>query len=666
MKNFYKYIVAILAITFTHTNTQAQYTRYIVKLKNKGGTPFTLAAPNTYLTAKAVARRTKYNLSIDSTDLPITPRYIDSIKAVPNVTILNVSKWLNQVAISTTDPMAIAKINNFTFVINSSGIATKTLPVGLNKNISASKLAFEILPNTITTNTTNQLTTGLNYGNSASQIALHKGDFLHDYGFLGQGMTIAMMDAGFNTVNTNTGIDSLRINNQIKGTWDFVAREASVNEDDAHGFYCLSIIGANKPGQMIGSAPKANFYLYRTEDVASEYPIEEQNWAAAAELADSLGVDVFSTSLGYIDFDDASFDYTYAQRNGNTAIMTRAADLAAKKGIIVCNSAGNNGNSNAFPNYKYVAVPADGDSVVAVGACNSTGQITSFSAWGPTSSGKVKPNVTSVGAGTSFVNLGGSPSNGNGTSFSNPNIAGLITAYWQAFPEFSNMTVIDLVQQTSSIGNTPDDRYGYGLPNMKKAFVAGLQKLQTQNATINNCKATVQFAAKDNGSSTYELQRKLSNETVFTTVKTIPSISGAFALKSYTVADSITSTALGTVQYRIKHTMSTDTSFVYTTSSTVNYTTICTTAIPPIVLPTDAIVIAPNPVKTTLTIKLGSLYAANTTIKIIDTKGAVVHQSVSSTTINLINTAQWATGIYIVELINNGKKITSKKILKAY
>jgi hypothetical protein len=621
-----------------------------------------MASPAAYLSAKSISRITRYNIAIDSTDLPVTPRYLDSIRSVPNVTILNTSKWLNQVAIRTTDPNAIIKINSFPFVSGTNPLAARLL-IRNPFDISAEKLKITPSTGSLQRTGNNNRVTGLNYGNSLGQINIHNGQFLHDYGFLGQNMTIAILDAGFNTYLTNPGIDSLRINNQIKATWDFVANEASVNEDDAHGFYCLSIIGANKPGQMIGTAPKADFYLYRTEDVSSEYPVEEQNWIAGAERADSIGVDVFSTSLGYIDFDNAIFDYSYPMRNGNTAMITRGADLAAKKGILVCNSAGNNGNGlGGFVDYKYVAVPADGDSVLAVGACNVSGAIAAFSAWGPNSNGKIKPNVTSVGVGTSFINTGGTPSNGNGTSFSNPNIAGLITDLWQAFPELSNMEMIGITQESSHIFSAPDGRFGYGIPNMKKAFILGLKKVYTVTPTISSCFVNADFKAKDNGNSVYELQRKLPNETGFSTLKTLNASVGSFALKNYNFKDTITTLNFGAVSYRIKHTMGTDTSFFYN-DFTVNHNSACVTALNNVNL--YRIKITPNPFHHQIQINTGSLNSSKTSVHITDVNGSTILRKAFNGQNNLfIQTAKWPAGIYLVAILDHQKQIYRVKILK--
>ncbi len=279
-------------------------------------------------------------------------------------------------------------------------------------------------------------------------------------------MSVAILDAGFYHYLSLPAFDSVRNNNQVKETYDYVANEVSVNEDHYHGMMCLSIMAGNIPGQLIGSSPKANYYLYKTEDVSSESPVEEQNWAAAAERADSIGVDVISTSLGYNQFDNPIFNHTYADMNGNTTIAARAADFAAKKGMIVVVAAGNEGNST----WHFITTPADADSVVAVGAVNTSGVIGSFSSYGPSSDGQVKPAVASVGVGTALSSTTGPIITGNGTSFATPNMAGLITCLWQAFPEFTNMEIIQAVEKSSSIYNSPDDRIGYGIPNFHIAY----------------------------------------------------------------------------------------------------------------------------------------------------------------------------------------------------
>ena len=337
MKKLLPLIIIVLA---TVNESQAQFTRYIVKLKNKGSSPYSLSSPLSYLSQRAIDRRIKYSLPVDSTDLPVTPSYVNQIDNVPNVTILNVSRWLNAVSIQTSDANAITAINALPFVQSVSGIAARNMDPGppnpdkfeLEKNITELPI---------------QRIEGINadyfnYGTASyNEIHLHNGEFLHNIGLRGQGMQIAMLDNGFNNYTVLKAFDSVNANAQVLGTWDFVAREQNVSNDGSHGMSCFSTIAANIPGQFIGKAPKANFWLYQTEDNASEYPIEEHNWVCGAERADSSGTDVISSSLGYSTFDNAALNYTYSNMDGNTTISARGADMAAKKGLLVFNAAGN-------------------------------------------------------------------------------------------------------------------------------------------------------------------------------------------------------------------------------------------------------------------------------------------------------------------------------------
>ncbi|MEO5646808.1 MAG: S8 family serine peptidase, partial [Chitinophagaceae bacterium] len=319
----HKLLLLVFLSIILSTRAEAQFSRYIIRFKDKGSNPFTLSNPSQYLTQRAISRRTRYNIQVDSTDLPVTPRYIDSLRLSGNVSILNISKWLNQVLIKTTDAAALAKINAMPFVLTSSPIAPRLQnrgggldKLGKTDNIEGNN---DLSPE--------NLTDYYSYGRSNGQVKIHKGDFLHNHGFRGEGMHLAMLDAGFFNYLTLRTFDSIRQNNQILGTWDFVANEQSVNEDNSHGMLCLSTIAANIPGVFIGTSPKTSFYLYRTEDVASEYPVEEQNLAAGLERSDSLGVDLCSISLGYYEFDNPIFNYTYANLNGNITISARASDL---------------------------------------------------------------------------------------------------------------------------------------------------------------------------------------------------------------------------------------------------------------------------------------------------------------------------------------------------
>lgn len=459
------YVAVFLCLLFTFAS-KAQLS-YTVKLKYKKSNTYSLSQPSAFLSQKAIQRRIKEHVAIDSTDLPISTAYLDSIANVPGVNIISKSKWFNRIVVELTDPFAIDIINAFPFVEQSHVTSVALVrsdfvqldKTDLNtKNIQGLRSVLE---------TQGVQADTVNYGNNYPQVHIHEGEYLHNQGFRGQGITIAVLDGGYLNYLTNPAFDSVRNSHQILGTYDFVMNDSSVNEDNSHGANVLSMMASNRPGMMVGTAPKANYWLFRTEDVSSEKPIEEYNWIEALEKADSLGADMISSSLGYYVFDDPQFDHTYAQRDGNTTAITIAADMAVKKGMIVMNAAGNSGNA---PNdTKYILCPGDGDSVMTVGAVNTSGVIAGFSSWGPNGAGKLKPNIVSVGAAAVYTNSLGNIVMGNGTSLANPNMAGLVACLWQAFPEFSNTDIMDAVQRSSHMYANPDNRYGYGIPNFRTA-----------------------------------------------------------------------------------------------------------------------------------------------------------------------------------------------------
>lgn len=556
-------LLIFIALFVTEAESYAQFTKYIVRLKDKGSNPFSISNPIQYLTQRSIDRRTRYNISIDSTDLPITPRYIDSIRMAGAVTILNTSKWLNQVAIQTSDAAALVKINNFPFVVSTGPVAPRNnlndVPVNKKLDVSYSDINKPEPANIITGDY-------YNYGQSYGQVHLHNGEFLHNRGFRGEGMHMAVLDAGFFNYLTLPTFDSIRNNGQVLGTWDFVSRHASVNEDHPHGMQCLSTIAANMPGVFMGTAPKTSFYLYRTEDVSSEYPIEEQNWVAGMERADSLGVEITSTSLGYFNFDNPMFNYTYADMDGNTSLSAKGADLAAKKGILCVLAAGNEGNSA----WRYIITPSDADSVMAVGAVNVAGNVGSFSSYGPSSDGQIKPSVAAVGVSAVIANTStGQPGFGSGTSFACPNMAGLTTCLWQAFPEINNMGIINVMQESATRATNPNDRIGYGIPDMKKAFVKLIKQLYTQQSAVSNCSVTLQWAAKTDSVISIEVERKLPAELNYTVVNTKAS-TGAFQSRNFSFVDDLRNFPTTGVKYRFKMNIAADTSF-YLDSMTISF-----------------------------------------------------------------------------------------------
>ncbi len=651
-----KPIITIIFCIFFAMNTTAQ-TRYIVKFKDKGSNPFSIANPAQYLSQRSLQRRTRYNIAIDSLDLPVTPRYIDSVRLAGAVTILNASKWLNQVTIRTTDVAALAKINSFPFVVSATATASKTTeqPVPVNKVLdkaSTTPFSFDISSSFAERTQANDLA----YGASNGQIHLHKGEFLHNHGFKGEGMLLTVLDGGFFRYQTLPTFDSIRINNQILNVWDFVANEQSVNEDDSHGMNCLSTIAANIPGVFVGTAPKANFCLYRTEDVATETRIEEHNLAAGYERADSMGADICSVSLGYTTFDYATQNYSYADMNGNTTMAAMATDIAAKKGMLPVIAAGNEGASA----WHYISTPADADSAMAVGAVDTLGNVAGFSSFGPSSDGQIKPSVAATGARAVVASPStGLPVYSNGTSFAAPNMAGLTTCLWQAFPEYNNMAILDALQKSGNRFTTPNDRTGYGVPDVKKAFVILLKKSYTQQSAITGCTAGIQLNVKYDNSMQVIVQRKQSNEVAYSNFKTFAGI-GNFTNKNISFTDDLAATSGGNVNYRVRLDIAADTS-VYLDSLVLNAPLSCTN-------PTNSIRVNPNPVTDNANVIISRAQASKIRITLTNSLGqqlySTTYQQAAGSLVKIIKMQQMQTGIYFIHVFANDKKLDNIKILK--
>ena len=334
------------------------------------------------------------------------------------------------------------------------------------------------------------------------------GQFLHNNGYSGQGMTIAVIDAGFNSVDVMDCFDSLRANNQILGTRDFAEPGNNVYAQTmhTHGTSVLSCMAANISGVMVGTAPKADYWLLRSEVGATETVIEEYYWVSAAEFADSVGVDLINSSLGYTQFDDPLTNHTYADMDGNTTVVTIGADMAAQKGILVVNSAGNSGGDA----WRYIGAPADGDSVFTIGAVDASGNRVGFSSVGPTYDGRIKPTVSAQGSGAAVFSPSGL-NYGNGTSFSSPITCGITACLWQALPELSNMELIELIKLTASQASQPDSLLGWGIPNMEKAFTSlsvgikkDLPKLSTYPNPVTN-QITLSLATRVDGIATVQI-----------------------------------------------------------------------------------------------------------------------------------------------------------------
>ncbi len=435
--------------------------RYWVKFTDKNNSPYSIDQPEEYLSARSLARRNKQGIGIDSLDLPVNPDYIQAVKDI-GVQVIYSTKWLNSVVIYTTNSALLDEIEALPFVQGVSKVS--------GKNYGDSHKAFfenEYFPGHHSSTNAGKQSQSYNYGAAYDQIHLINGIPLHEQGYDGQGMMIGVLDAGFLNVDINTAFDSLWNNNQILGTRDFVNPGGNVFQAHYHGAMVLSTMGANLPGQMVGTAPKAQYWLIRTEDAESEYLIEEINWVAGAEFADSVGVDVINTSLGYSEFDNPSQNHTYADMDGNTTPISIGADIAASKGILCVNSAGNSGSSAWY----YITAPADADSICTVGAVDNNGMIADFSSHGPTSDGQIKPDVCATGSGTTIIDpWEGNVSYGSGTSFSSPITAGMAACLWQSHPNANNMEILQAMRESADKYDNPDNAYGYGIPDFEMAM----------------------------------------------------------------------------------------------------------------------------------------------------------------------------------------------------
>ncbi len=448
------FILTVVAFIGLAIESNAQ--KFFIQFTDKNNSSFSITNPSGFLTPRSIQRRVNQGIALTAEDLPVNQNYIDSVISKGAI-VFTQSKWFNGVTVQ-CDSTVLAQIQALPFVYNSVKITRKRKD---GKTIDKNSGVPVSLPSVLRTNS-------FNYGGSFNQINLMQGDYLHDIGFTGNGMVMAIIDAGFYHVDQLMTFDSLRNRNGILGTWDFVDNQASVYEDDTHGMEVLSTIAGNTPGQLVGTAPNANFWLLRSEDANTENIIEEYNWDAAAEFADSVGVDVISSSLGYTDFDDPAASHTYADMNGHTCPSSIAADIAVGKGMLVLTSAGNSGNNS----WHYISAPSDGDSVLSVAAVDMNGNYVSFSSYGPSSDGDVKPNVAAKGAQSTIADAFDNIGVGSGTSFACPILAGSATCFWQAFPNLKVMEVKRAIELSANYFNTPTDTLGYGIPNFHLAYIA--------------------------------------------------------------------------------------------------------------------------------------------------------------------------------------------------
>ncbi|MGV3640123.1 MAG: S8 family serine peptidase [Adhaeribacter sp.] len=441
--------------------SQGSMRRHLVYFKDKANTPYSLDQPQAFLSARALQRREKQKIPLQPRDLPVNPAYVAGIKNL-GVSVWYTSRWFNA-AVVYCDSTRLSQVLALPFVKNGRTLSRMTM---VSQASGEGNLRDAGLRNAMKTKAG-----AAAYGRAFNQANMIGAVDLHAAGYRGDSMYVAVFDGGFPGVDQAPAFAPLFAEKRLKGTYDFVGRDKGVFERDNHGTNVLSTMAAYEPGVFVGTAYKASYFLFITEDSQGEQQIEEINWLLAAEYADSAGVDVINSSLGYNDFDAPSLDYTYQDMNGNTALVTRAADYAAATGMLVVSSAGNDGNKA----WRYIGAPADADSILTVGAVDSLGRYAGFSSLGPSADGRIKPNLSAQGVSTAVITKSGSLSRNHGTSFASPVLAGMAACFWQANPRLSNMEVIRLLQQSATQGKNPDAYLGFGIPNGWKALQEALE-----------------------------------------------------------------------------------------------------------------------------------------------------------------------------------------------
>jgi hypothetical protein len=440
---------------------------YRLTLRDKLESPYKLDHPTRWLSHRSIERRRRQGLSLDSTDLPVSPQYLKQLRAQKGMSVIGKSRWNNTVLMLSQDSVALNRLSDLPFVRQAECVWIS--PDSIEKSFSQRPIHQEF-------NTWDSIKNS-RYANGSQQIEMLQGHRLHGLNLRGKGLIIAVLDGGFQNTDRIPSLTRAH----IIGVKDFVYpvdnrrqtitynRERLFYETD-HGTKVLSIMAANEPEVLTGTAPESQYWLLRCEDQQSEQPVEEDYWAMAAEFADSVGVDIINSSLGYNNYDTPMKGISLNELDGRSTLISRTASMLAGKGIILVNSAGNTGMGP----WKKICVPADAHEILTVGAINEDGQNAPFSAVGPTQDGRIKPDVTALGAPAALLTGSGALSHDMGTSFSTPVVCGLVACLWQALPQKSALDIIDLVRMTADNAKTPNNIYGYGRPNFWRAYMIGM------------------------------------------------------------------------------------------------------------------------------------------------------------------------------------------------
>lgn len=455
-------LLAALLLFSAAEKVSAQSFFFFVAFDNKDETPYSLDRPEEFLSSRALERRSFFSVPIDSTDLPVNPHYIETIQNIsPSLRVHATTKWLNGATLLVGDSSLMSEVRNLDFV-RYSQFTGRNHASAIDPPMSG-KLK-------------NNLPANINYGSAQAQIEQVNGTELHRRGYTGENIQIAVIDAGFRTIDTNPAFKTMRDEGRIIEIKDFANPKSDLSNAHNHGTYVLSIMGAKqKKPAYTGTAPDASYLLLRSEAEPGEYLHEPDLWISAIEYADSVGVDIATTSLGYTTFDFPSMNYSHADLDGNTARASIAADIAFSKGILLFNAAGNEGNKT----WKHISVPADAKNTITVGAVDDNGIRAPFSAYGPTADGRIKPELVATGLGTSLIYTDGQVFSSNGTSYSTPIVAGMSACLLQAAkelrPTFTLNELKEIIFKSASQYDTPDNYLGYGIPNFEFAYEQLLQ-----------------------------------------------------------------------------------------------------------------------------------------------------------------------------------------------
>lgn len=470
-----KFSVGLLGFLLFGLVAQAQ-DRYAVFLKHKPQAGLTLQNPQGFLSPKAIQRRDREGIKADSLDLPVSVKYLNEVAKIANY-VLYASKWMNAVVL-VTDQAGVTKLKALPYVEKVELVAKGFLPnpgarikyktfasVTLETNCESPKL-----------NTRELAVANNNYDLQNQMIGIDK---MHKEGYTGKGVTVAVFDAGFPGVKTASPFAHLFANKQILGQRDFVRPwNAEVFMDNQHGTNVLSLIAANEPSKLVSGAYDSDYILVITEEVATEYRVEEFNWVRGAEYADSLGVDIINSSVGYWDFDDPAMNYTVADLNGKTSVITKGATIAAQKGILIVNSVGNYGARGKSS----LVAPSDANGILSVGSVNANLVRSDFSSQGPTADGRFKPELVAFGQSPVLVRFNGTVGNSSGTSFSAPQIAALAAGLWEAKPEWTKNELIENILRSATQYEKPDNLLGYGIPDFFKALYGEILSVEEEES----------------------------------------------------------------------------------------------------------------------------------------------------------------------------------------